>query len=130
AIAPEELEEAAALYGGEPLPEDRYEDWAQPIRERVQRSWRDLCMRLASGYEEEGELDRALSWVDRLLAEDPLDEDAVQRVLGLTLALGRRAEGVRRYGEFERRLREELDAEPVPETVALAEELTALEPAR
>jgi DNA-binding SARP family transcriptional activator len=37
------LLEAAALYRGEPLAEDRYDDWAVPVRTRIQRDWRQLC---------------------------------------------------------------------------------------
>src|SRR5947209_3671053 len=40
------LEQAAALYRGEPHPEDRYEDWAQPERDRAMRAMRAFCLRL------------------------------------------------------------------------------------
>ena len=36
------LAAALALVQGEPLPEERYADWATPIRERVERQWRSL----------------------------------------------------------------------------------------
>jgi DNA-binding SARP family transcriptional activator len=41
------LEEAAGFYRGEPLAEDRYDDWAITVRERAQRIWRNICLRLA-----------------------------------------------------------------------------------
>src|SRR4051794_15162267 len=39
------LRDAVARYGAEPLPEDRYEPWAQPAREAVQARYLELSVR-------------------------------------------------------------------------------------
>ena len=117
------LEQAAALYRGEPLVESRYDDWATPVRERVQRSWRDLCLRLASVCRALGSVEEAAGWLERLLDTDPLDEEALRELLPLLAAMGRRTDALRRYQQFERRLREELDVPPAPETIALVDGL-------
>ena len=44
---PEALEAALDLYGGEPLPEDRYEDWATPVREHIHHTYREAVLHLA-----------------------------------------------------------------------------------
>ena len=117
--------EAASLYRGEPLPEDRYDDWATPVRERIQRTWRSLCLGLAHQYTRDGSLPRAVQWVERVLESDPLDEEAVRELMGLLGQLRRRAEALQRYRQFERRLDEELDLRPAPETFAVVADLRA-----
>ena len=119
------LEQAAALDRGEPLVEDRYEDWTVPLRERAQRSWRALCLRLANLYQARGSHDDAARWFERALDRDPLDEEALR---GLLVALGhegRPADALRRYRSFERHLSEEIDLPPSRDTVVLVEEIKA-----
>jgi predicted ATPase/DNA-binding SARP family transcriptional activator len=114
-----QLEEGLALCRGEPLAEERYEDWATRIRERIEREWRAGCLRLAELDRTAGRPEEAVRWLERLYQHDPLDETVLQQVLSALAAMGRRTEGVRLYQQFERRLKEELDLEPAPETVAL-----------
>jgi DNA-binding SARP family transcriptional activator len=115
----ETIEEAMVLYRGEPLVEDRYEDWALPIREQAERIWRTLGLRLASEYRRRGMQQEAIGRTERLLERDPLDEEAMQELLPALEAMGRRAEAVRRYRDFERRLAEELGVAPSDETRAV-----------
>ncbi|HEX8916976.1 MAG TPA: AAA family ATPase [Chloroflexota bacterium] len=117
----EQLEAAAELYRSEPFEEDRYEDWAMPLREGVQRAWRDLCLRLAHGYKEQERNETAAGWYERFLQSDPLDEEIVQKLISLLIGSGRQTEALRVFQRFEQRLREELDLGPMPETVALVE---------
>lgn len=117
------LEEAAGFYRGEPLVEDRYEDWALPIRTRVQRTWRDLCLRLARRHREAGAADIAVRWLDRLMDTDPLDEEALRVLIGVLGALGRRTDALRRYAQFAERLKAEMDLTPAQETVETVEAL-------
>jgi DNA-binding SARP family transcriptional activator/class 3 adenylate cyclase len=113
------LEEAADLVQGEPLPEDRYEDWAAPVREHVQRRWREICLQLARLHARRGANQEAAGWYERLLESDPLNEEAVQGLLEILLERGNRTKALRRYRQFERRLEDELGVPPQPETMAL-----------
>jgi serine/threonine protein kinase, bacterial len=113
------LEQAAELCRGEPLIEDRYEDWAAPIRERAQRTWRDLTLRLASLHRSRGSFDESIRWYERALEADPLDEEALRGLLAVLSVVGRPADAVRRYQQFEHRLAEEMDVPPSPETLEL-----------
>jgi DNA-binding SARP family transcriptional activator/class 3 adenylate cyclase len=117
------LEQAVSLYRGEPLTEARYDDWATPVRERAQRNWRDLCLRLTEACRAVGSQQEAAGWLERLLDSDPLDEEALRELLPLLVEMGRRTDALRRYQQFERRLREELDVGPAPESIALVERL-------
>jgi DNA-binding SARP family transcriptional activator len=114
------LEEATRLYRGEPLADERYEDWAAPVRDRIQRGWRDARLRLARLSMEVGKPEAALSWLEPLLASDALDEDALQSLLLALGALGRRVEAARRFQHFEKQLRSELDVAPSDETLEVA----------
>jgi len=113
------LEQAAELCRGEPLIEDRYEDWAAPIRDRAQRTWRDLTLRLASLHRSRGSFDESIRWYERALEADPLDEEALRGLLAVLSVVGRPADAVRRYQQFEHRLAEEMDVPPSPETLEL-----------
>lgn len=117
------LEAAAGYYRGEPLGEDRYEDWAVAIRGRVQRTWRDLCLRLAALHQRAGSPDAAVRWLERIMESDPLDEEALQGLLLNLRDLNRRTEAVRRYQHYAQRLKDELDLEPGREIQALVAEL-------
>lgn len=118
-----ELEEVAGLYRGEPLPEERYEDWALPVRVRVFRMWRDLCLHLARLHREAGRHEAAVRWLEPVLEADRTDEEAMRALLQELGALGRRSEALRLYTAFAQRLHDELELEPAPETRAVVLEL-------
>jgi len=119
----QELEAAAGYYRGEPLSEDRYDDWAVAIRGRVQRTWHDLCLRLAALHQQSGTPAVAVRWLERIIESDPLDEEALQGLLLNLRELDRRTEAVRRYQHYAQRLKEELDLEPGREIQALVADL-------
>lgn len=122
---PGALDEAMARYRGEPLPEDRYEDWAAPIRDRIQQTWRTLLVTKANHEEEAGRLSEAISCVESVVALDPVDEEAAYHLMRLLIATGRRADAVREFQRLERELREELDVAPSKEIVELIRHIRA-----
>lgn len=63
--------------------------------------------------------DRAEAYLDRLLVLDPLCEEALQHLLVLLIARGRRHEAQRRYHAFAKQLKEELGIEPLQRTLDL-----------
>lgn len=65
--------------------------------------------------------ENAAELLERVLKLDPLHEEALQGLLRSLLARGRRQEAVRRYRDFARRLREEMDLAPLDETTELLE---------
>src|SRR4051794_23726374 len=62
---------AVARYGAEPLPEDRYEPWAQPAREAVQARYLELSVRAADATVAAGDPPAAVELLGRALATDP-----------------------------------------------------------
>ena len=81
---------ALARYGGELLPDDRYEPWAAEPRERLARRYLAVLDRLVDEAEDAGEVDEALRLLERAIAADRLDESRYLRSARLLLAQGRR----------------------------------------
>lgn len=117
------LEEAAALYSGDYLLEELYSEWAAPRREALRRSWTGLLLKLAELREARNALAAAMEPLNRLLATDPTDETAVQRLMLLLTQLDRRGEALNTYRRLATRLQHNYDSEPLPETRDLYEKL-------
>ncbi|GEM_PF-5145591 len=111
-----DLDRAAELFRGEPLAEERYEDWARPAQEHAARLWRRLCCLMVTRHERNTNLDQAIAWQERLVDTEPLDEEAFVTLVGLLVRAGRRAEALRRYRAFSHSLEEELGTGPAEET--------------
>ena len=117
------LEQTAALYGGDYLLEELYSEWAAPRREVLRRGWIGLLLKLAELREARGAYASAMEPLNRLLATDPTDETAVQRVMLLLTQLDRRGEALHTYRRLATRLQRHYESEPLPETRELYEKL-------
>jgi DNA-binding SARP family transcriptional activator len=115
------LEEASILYGGEFLPEERYSDWIITRRESLQRAWMGLLLELADLRIARDALSLAIEPLDSLLAADPANEAAVQRLIISLAQLDRRGEALRAYHRFATGLQRVFNVAPKPETRALYE---------
>ncbi len=113
------LEEAALLYGGDYLPDERGTDWTQARRESLQRGWIGLLLELADLRIAREAITSAIDTLDRLLAIDSTNEAAVQRLIVLLVQSGRRGEALRIYQHFAALLKQEYRIAPLPETRAL-----------
>lgn len=78
----------------------------------------------------DGELALAIHWARRALALSSGAEPALRRLVEMLDLYGDRAGALRAAESFARRLREELDAEPAPETTALLAGIRARDAAR
>jgi ATP/maltotriose-dependent transcriptional regulator MalT/DNA-binding SARP family transcriptional activator len=119
------LAAAAALWGGEPLPEERYTDWAIAWRERLIDRNRQLLHALADAHADVGELAAAVDVARRLVELDPLDEAAHQRLIVAFARAGRRGHALRQFLACRRALVTSLGVEPSDETAALQRRLLA-----
>ncbi len=122
----EQLEQATSLWRGAFLAgfslrdAPGFDDWARTQREHWHLRLTPLFATLAQMQEEAGERERAIETMTRWLAADPLNEEAYQHLMRLHLAIGDRAAAVRAYEACCTMLSEELGAEPMAETEALA----------
>ena len=113
------LEHAVNLWTGEPLPEERYEDWVASWRERLVDLYTRVLSALVGAHQRAGDHGGAVVAARRMVDLDPYDE-AAQRLLMLAYArAGRRGAALRQYLECRRALVEGLGVEPTAETARL-----------
>ena len=117
--------EALALYGGELLPEDRYEDWTQARRDALRESQLALLVELAALQAEQGDRGGAVETLQRAVVEDPLHEAAHRELMRLFAAGGRGQQALAQYQQLREVLRRELGADPDPQTRGLYREILA-----
>lgn len=121
--------EALAQYGGPLLDgvalsdSPGYGAWLDVEREALEAQWKTAAVRHAEHLARQDRLDDAASWLSRVLARDPLDEDTLQAYLQVLQADGRRHRALEVYDAFRATLRHEVDAEPLETTQALADSI-------
>jgi DNA-binding SARP family transcriptional activator/Tfp pilus assembly protein PilF len=122
------LDEAYGLYGGNLLPEVRKLDWVLRKRDALLRSWIGMLLEL-SDLRSNRQAANAVEPLDRLLAVDPTNEAAVQRLISLLAQQGRRGEALQAYRRLAAMLRQEYGIAPLPETRSLYEAVRRVEKA-
>jgi DNA-binding SARP family transcriptional activator len=109
------LAEAEALYAGEFLEEDLYEDWAADLREEARASYIAVARRLAECSLETGDHDAAVRYYLRILDKDVWDEGAHLKLVTALEQAGRHGEARRRYLVYASRMGElDLPVSPFP----------------
>ena len=107
-----DAEAAIAVYGGDLLPDDPYEEWAIEPRERRRLRFLEL-------------LRQAERW-EALVAADATDEDAHLHMVRSFMERGDRAGALRQLDFLDTVLRRELGVEPGGVAVALREQVLAM----
>jgi serine/threonine-protein kinase len=102
-----------------------FEHWLDRERVRLQRLATRAASRLAADREGSGDAAAALHWGRRAAELAPFDELVLRQLLRLHARLGDRAGALFAFETFSRRLREELEAEPMEETVELVSQIRA-----
>ena len=126
-----QLQTTAQLYRGDFLTgfslDDApdFDDWASLRRETCHRQMGLVFDRLSQGQAEAGELHNAIETTTRWASLDPLNEAAHRRLMQLHFAAEDRAAALRAYETCRSILARELNAQPAPETEALADRLRA-----
>lgn len=111
------------LYTGDLLPDDPYEDWALGRREELRSTQLALLEELAELYEERSERRLAAETLQRVVAMDPLHEEAYVRLMKLYARDGKRQLVKRQYRQLRMALSRELEVSPDPATEALYREI-------
>lgn len=118
-------EAALDLYGGELLPEERYEEWAEGPRAHLRGIYLSLLSELASLYEQRADYGSAERTLGKLLAEEPTNEGAHLSLMRLYALSGRRGEALAQYGRLKDTLSRRLGMEPSASVHALREEISS-----
>jgi predicted ATPase/DNA-binding SARP family transcriptional activator len=114
---------ALALYRGELLPEDRFEEWTAGRRAALDELQLDLRIQAADRSTAGGDPGTAIAALSRAAADAPRHEP-VRRALMRTLAeAGRRQDALAQFEELRDALRAHNEADPDPETRALYRQL-------
>lgn len=116
---PATYEAALALYSGDLLPDELYEEWAAQPREALRETFLRLLGELARLSEARGELERAIAAWERLVAADAAREEAHVGLMRAYALAGRRQQALRQYQRLRAALERELDAEPEPGSTEL-----------
>jgi DNA-binding SARP family transcriptional activator len=120
-----EFDSVLSLYGGNYLPDDLYEDWAQRRRDRLHRIYCLLLEQAAKIAVVSVQGQRALGYLRSLLEYNNTDEQTHRELMLIYSRMGRRAEALNQYQLLCAMLREELHASPLPETVELYRSIQA-----
>jgi DNA-binding SARP family transcriptional activator len=79
---------ALDLYTGELLPTDRYEEWAEEPRRRLQETYLSLLLGLAHLHEELADYESAIEALRRVVSEEPTREEAYAGLMRLYALVG------------------------------------------
>jgi DNA-binding SARP family transcriptional activator len=128
ADSPEDLEQAAALYGGDLLDSLSFDDdsldaWCAAERTRLPDQFYESLATLTSHYVDTLNLDAAIESGRRLVGLDPLREDAHRSLMRIYQRVGRRADALKQYRSCVDILRQELNVEPEAATTRLHQEI-------
>ena len=118
-------ETALAAYGGELLPEDRYEEWCIERRGFLTELTVRLLVGLAELLQHHGAYSVAADRLGEVLALDRTREDVHCRLMRLYAGMGARDRAIRQFHICEDALRRELELAPDAETVALFQDVVA-----
>jgi DNA-binding SARP family transcriptional activator/TolB-like protein/Tfp pilus assembly protein PilF len=129
ALASGETERALDLYRGPFLDgffvrgSVEFERWADVERERLRRAYLRAMEGLAEAATARDDLKAAADWWRRLAGEEPYNSNVILSLMRVLEAAGDRAGAIREAEAHAERLREDLEAAPNPEVLALAERM-------
>jgi len=106
------LERMVALYRGDYLEEDIYEDWTFAEREELRSIYFGSTIELANVYVMNGDKNKAEKLLLKILAIDPYNEEACLCLLKLYIATNQRGRAVKLYSNFVNRFEKELRIKP------------------
>jgi DNA-binding SARP family transcriptional activator len=118
---------AVKLYAG-PLLEDTPDEWIVFERERLRDLQIAYLIQLSDVARRDGDFLEAIRLTRRIAEIDPWREDTVRQSMELRYAMGDRAGAIAEFEEFEKRLAETLDVEPMAETRACYESIVRSAP--
>jgi DNA-binding SARP family transcriptional activator len=114
---------AEALYEGEFMAEDRYEDWPAFQRQHLQTQYLALLQHLSRHYLDRGDYATCASVCNKMLIIEPCNEQAHRRLMRCYSRQEQPYLALRQYHLCVERLREDLDAPPSEKTEILYQQI-------
>lgn len=121
--ATREYQAAEALYQGDFLADDRYDDWVLRRRQSLKETYLTVLEWLGRYYLERSDYDMCVTVSKKLFAVEPCREETHRRLMRCYSRQGQRYLALRQYHRCEEALAEELDADPSQTTVELYERI-------
>ncbi|MDB5094594.1 MAG: hypothetical protein JWO85_2695 [Candidatus Eremiobacteraeota bacterium] len=121
---PERAAAVVELYRGDLL-DGAEDEWVVVERERLRTFYLDALRDVCVAARRRRDFAAAIRSAERLLSYDDMREDALRELIGARYEDGDRSGALATYERFASRLREALDVEPMPETVALRDAIFA-----
>lgn len=118
-----EFESAEALYQGDYLEDEPYDEWTLLRRETLKDTYLIILGKLADHAMETSDYESCIIYCQRILAKDPCREDAYRRLIRCCSRLGNKNRSLRWYEICCKTMLAELDITPDRETVALYQQL-------
>ncbi len=119
---------AQALYRGNYLAQDPYEDWAIPTRERLLETFLEMKGNLAACHLALGRYQEALDHARQVLDHDRCRERAWRLVMEAHYRQGEQDRALRAFERCQAILVDELGVDPLPETLALHQRILQTPP--
>lgn len=117
----------SAVYRGDLLPGDVYDDWFSAARDRYRSDFVDAMLRLSDRLLQRDDPYEALVYARRGLQVDPIREDLYQAALRCQIAAGQRSGAVETFIACKTQLSEELGLDPSADTMALYQQVLGME---
>lgn len=99
----------------------RFEDWLIFERQRLQGKYQDALEAQLAGFQQQGDAAAIVIIAQQLLKIDNLHEEWHAALMEAYARQGKRATALEQYEQCRKILRTELNVDPAPETIALAE---------
>ena len=123
-----EFELAEALYRGDYMEDEPYEEWTLLRREALKDIYLIILSKLAEHSIRTADYETHITYCQKILARDPCREDAYRWLMRCYSRLGQRNHALRWYEICRRTIQAELDTNPDRETATLYESLLRDEP--
>lgn len=128
AIEGGDWESAVQVYGGQllkdsPVSLSAYENWLESERADLETSFLEAASWHSEALASKNQHVAACQLLRNVLGKDPLNEELMQGYLAYALNTEDKAEAIELYGQFKNRLGLELNMQPLPATVDLANAL-------
>ena len=125
-----DLREALALWRGDPLPEEAYDEWTVEVRTRLTRARQRLLEQVAANALDDGSVDEAVEIASRAVEAEPLREASVLLLVRALASAGDGAGALAAFHAYRRALADELGVDPSAEAAAVYQQLLEELPAR
>jgi DNA-binding SARP family transcriptional activator len=123
-----EYERALALYQGDLLADDPYEDWPVTARGHLLLAWLDVLDRLGGLYFGQHQYGACVALCRLMVEREPCREDAHRRLMRCFTRQGQPHLALRQFQACADALDRDLGVDPDPATVALAERIRRHQP--